>query len=34
LVAGIIFVMYVIFIRIYKHNLKTGAITRFNAEAL
>jgi len=34
LALGYLFVMYVIFIRIYKHNLKTGAITRFNAEEL
>ena len=26
-------IMYLFFLRVYKHNLKTGAISRFNAEA-
>jgi ABC-2 type transport system permease protein len=29
-----LFIVYKFFIRIYRHNLKTGAIARFNAEAL
>ncbi len=29
-----LFVVYKFFINIYRHNLKSGAITRFNAEAL
>ena len=29
-----LFVMYLIFLRVYRRNLKTGAISRFNAEAV